>query len=224
MGTRISEETSDKPKPMVLVRGEPILWHVMSIYAAQGYQDFIVAGGYRCEVISEWANSVKENWRIQVIDTGGLTQTAGRIKRCLENLNDENFFLTYGDGLGNVNLKELIDTHNRNSSVATVTAVRPPARFGSLEIRNEKVDHFGEKSQLDEGWINGGFFLIRSEISGYLRNDSQIFESEVLPRLARFGHLSAYKHYGFWKPMDTLREKMELEELAKGKSIPWLTL
>lgn len=213
-----------RPKPMVMIKNRPILWHIMSIYAAQGHREFVIAGGYLCHVISEWVNTLDDPWDVVVVDTGLETQTAGRLKRCLDVISDDSFFLTYGDGLGNISLKLLTDTHVRNQSIVTVTAVRPPARFGSLTIEGDLVRHFGEKSQLDEGWINGGFFLVRKEIAGYLYGDSQILESQVLPTLARYGDLSAYKHYGFWKPMDTLREKHELEELCMRNPTPWLSL
>ena len=224
LGTRISEETADKPKPMVLIGGKPIIWHVMSIYALQGYKDFLIAGGYKSDAIKDWVSSITEDWCVRVVDTGLATQTAGRIKKCLKLVEGNKFFLTYGDGLGNVNLSDLVDANTRNNSIATVTAVRPPARFGSLDLSGEIVQHFGEKSQLSEGWINGGFFLLSREIEGFLDSDEQIFESEVLPRLSRRGDLSALRHYGFWKPMDTLREKQELEILAKEDEVPWLRI
>jgi len=224
LGTRISEETYNKPKPMVEVHGQPLLWHVMSIFASQGYSDFIIAGGYRYDVIDRWVRSLDAQWKIKVIDTGLETQTGGRIRRCLSEVNDDVCFLTYGDGLGNVSLRKVLEVNLRNDSIATVTAVRPPARFGSLDIHGDQVKHFGEKSQLDAGWINGGFFVLNREISGYLDSDKQIFESEVLPKLARSGYLTTYQHHGFWKPMDTLREKNELEELAGFSSPPWLKI
>lgn len=222
-GTRISEETSDKPKPMVLVNGKPILEHVTDIFRTQGFNDFVVAGGYKYEVIQEWAlDASKRGINVIAIDTGLETQTGGRIRQCLDYIGEERVFVTYGDGVGNVNLRSLLDFHMQNGKLATVTAVRPPARFGVLESENGLVTHFGEKNQTDAGWINGGFFVLEPLVKAYINDDLEPFEKFPLPRLVEKTELMAFHHHGFWQPMDTLREKNELEELAKSPFIPWL--
>jgi glucose-1-phosphate cytidylyltransferase len=223
LGTRISEETIDKPKPMVTIDGKPILWHIMSIYAKQGLIDFVVATGYKGEVISEWVHSLISDWKISVIDTGLETQTGGRIKKCMETIPGERILATYGDGVGNINVKKLVSFHERHGKLATLSAVRPPARFGYLGIANSQVVHFGEKNQSDAGWVNGGYFVLDSQVSNYIESDSEPFEVGALPRLAEAGELMAYEHYGFWQPMDTLREKQDLEKLAKDGNPPWLS-
>ena len=222
-GTRISEETADKPKPMVLVNGKPILEHVTDIFRSQGFNDFVVASGYMYEVIEEWSrDAVSRGINAVTLNTGLDTQTAGRIRQCLELTGDQRVFVTYGDGVGNINLKVLLDFHMQNSKLATVTAVRPPARFGVLESENGLVTHFGEKNQTDAGWINGGFFVLEPEVKDYIHSDLEPFEKYPLPRLVEKGELMAFHHHGFWQPMDTLREKNELEELAKSDVVPWL--
>lgn len=222
LGTRISEETESRPKPMVLLDKNPILWHVMSIFAKQGFDDFVIATGYKGHVIEDWIRGLDVTWKIQSLDTGLETQTGGRIFNCLESFRPQTWFVTYGDGLGNVNLHKLIKHHKDQRKFATVTAVRPPARFGSLTINSNLVQHFGEKIQSDTGWINGGFFILEPEIISYFRRTNENFESETLPRISMAGELSAYKHYGFWRPMDTLREKNELSLEAKKEPPPWL--
>ena len=223
LGTRISEETSDKPKPMVLIDDKPILWHVMSIYASQGFTDFLVAGGYKYQVINSWVETSNLQWKIEVLNTGEENQTGSRIKQCMEYLgNTESVFVTYGDGLGNVNLRKLVDFHNETGRSATVTAVRPPARFGVLESFNGLVTHFGEKNQTDAGWINGGFFVLEPSVLDIPIHEDTAFESDVIPSLVKLQQLSAYHHDGFWQPMDTLREKMILSELASSAKIPWI--
>ena len=226
LGTRISEETTDKPKPMVLINGKPILWHLMSIFASQGFNDFVIACGYKGEVIKKWADAESNvsGWRIDALDTGLETQTGGRIKKCLEFLGDEKAFATYGDGLANVNLESLIQLHNKNESLVTLTAVRPPARFGYLDLEGNQVRHFGEKNQSDVGWINGGFFILDSKVKDFIFEYSEPFETGALPRLVKNNKLTAYLHDGFWQPMDTLREKNDLELLAKQALPPWLKL
>jgi glucose-1-phosphate cytidylyltransferase len=221
-GTRISEETHNKPKPMILINDKPILWHVMNIYASQGFEDFVIAAGYKANVIENWIRDLDSPWRINSIDTGLDTMTGGRIKRCIERFPEQRYFLTYGDGVGNVDLKSLLDFHIQNARLATVTAVRPPARFGVLDIENGVVRHFGEKSQTDAGWINGGFFVIENGVKDYIEGDHDLFETGPLPKLTKDSQLSAYQHKGFWKPMDTLREKNELQELALSEIPPWL--
>ena len=224
-GTRISEETDVKPKPMVLISGKPILWHVMSIYAQQGVTDFLIAGGYKFDVIDHWVKSTNfGGWNVEVLDTGLDTQTGGRIKQSLNFIGEERVFVTYGDGVGNVNLKNLLDFHLQSGRLATVTAVRPPARFGVLESENGLVTHFGEKNQTDAGWINGGFFVLESAVKDFIVGDSEPFEKLPLVRLVERKELMAFHHHGFWQPMDTLREKRELEEFAKLPSVPWLNL
>jgi len=222
LGTRISEETADKPKPMVLIDDKPIIWHLMNIYALQGFTEFVIAGGYRVEVIRSWVKTLNSSWDIEVLDTGLETQTGGRIRMCMESIGSERVFATYGDGLGNVNLKKLLEFHLLHGKLATLTTVRPPARFGVLESENGLVTHFGEKSQTDAGWINGGFFVLEPIVSKYVKNTVEPFETGALPRLVNEEELMAYEHYGFWQPMDTLREKMDLAELASKSTPPWL--
>jgi len=223
LGTRISEETDKKPKPMVEVNGKPIIQHIMEIYANQGFNDFMVAAGYKAEIIIDWAKALNSELKIEVIDTGLNTQTAGRIKMCIEKSNDDTYFVTYGDGLGNVNLIKLLEFHQATGRVATVTAVRPPARFGSLDFKQDLVTSFGEKQHSDSGWINGGFFCLNRDILKYLSKSDQSLEFDVLPRVTDDRQLSAFRHEGFWQPMDTLREKIQLNELAKQFPPPWLT-
>ena len=222
LGTRISEETADKPKPMVEIAGKPMLWHVMSIFAKQGVTDFLVATGYKGNVISEWVQTVNEPWNITAIDTGLNTQTGGRISECMKMIPGETVFATYGDGLGNVDLTSLLDYHQHQGKLATVTAVRPPARFGVLESENGLVTKFGEKNQADSGWINGGFFVLKPEVINYIEGLSEPFETGAIPRLVSERQLVAYHHNGFWQPVDTLREKLDLEKLAAFNPPPWL--
>jgi glucose-1-phosphate cytidylyltransferase len=221
-GTRISEETEDKPKPMVLIDDKPILWHVMNIYASQGFNDFIIAAGYKADVIEKWVKTLDSSWKIVSLDTGLGTMTGGRIKKCIQSFPADRYFVTYGDGVGNVDLKALLKFHLQNARLATVTAVRPPARFGVLDIENGIVKRFGEKSQTDSGWINGGFFVIESQVHTHINGDDDLFETGALAKLTEEKNLSAYQHNGFWKPMDTLREKRELQELASLNTPPWL--
>ena len=222
LGTRISEETSDKPKPMVEISGKPILWHLMSIFAKQGLTEFIVATGYKSEVIRDWVETVKEPWSIKPLDTGLDTQTGGRILECMKSVPGERVLATYGDGLGNVNLKSLLDFHIHQGKKATVTAVRPPARFGVLESQNGLVTRFGEKNQADSGWINGGFFVLEAKVASYIHDLSEPFESGAIPRLVSEKELVSFHHNGFWQPMDTLREKHDLEKLALLNPPSWL--
>lgn len=224
LGTRISEETSDKPKPMVLLNDKPILWHIMSIFAKQGHTDFIVAAGYKGEVVSEWASNLETDWKIETIDTGLNTQTGGRIKQCMELYPKERMFATYGDGVGNINVNELLIFHNSHGKLATLTAVHPPARFGYLDIADGLVRHFGEKNQSDAGWINGGFFVVEPEVSSLVKSYDEPFETGAIPKLVLDGELMSYQHEGFWQPMDTLREKQDLEKLASLPIPPWLNL
>jgi glucose-1-phosphate cytidylyltransferase len=222
-GTRLSEETQDKPKPMVRLNGKPILWHVMSIYASQGITDFVVACGYKKEIIFEYlSNEFIESWSVDPVDTGETALTGGRISQVMDKYPGERLGVTYGDGLGNVNISKLLAFHNNQQTFVTLTAVRPPARFGSVQIKDGFVEHFGEKNQADEGWINGGFFILEPETRKYIWDLNEAFEAHVLPRLVVENQLSAFQHYGFWQPMDTLRERNELDQLARADTQPWL--
>jgi glucose-1-phosphate cytidylyltransferase len=223
LGTRISEETESKPKPMVLIDHMPILWHVMNIYASQGFDDFIIATGYKGEVIDAWVKNLATPWRIDTLDTGANTQTGGRIRQAMEVAKGETVMVTYGDGLANVNIDALLKFHVTNNRLGTVTAVRPPARFGFLESHNGVVTRFGEKLQSDLGWINGGFFVLEPSVINYL-NDDIPFELGAIPQLVKSQDLSAYHHEGFWQPMDTLREKNQLALLAGQDRVPWLDI
>jgi glucose-1-phosphate cytidylyltransferase len=245
LGTRISEETYDKPKPMVLIDDKPILWHLMNIFASQGYSDFAIALGYRGEVIKRWLIDLHElegdiqietkngkisnsqshsdmSWTVAAIETGLQTQTGGRIAKCMKKFPSERVIVTYGDGLGNIPINKLIEYHVSRGKLATVTAVRPPARFGHLVTADGIVTQFGEKNQTDAGWINGGFFVLEPEVMDMIGKDSDPFESTVLPELTKRGELAAFHHEGFWQPMDTLREKNELARLVLSTPPPWL--
>ena len=222
-GTRISEETDVKPKPMVLIGDKPILWHVMSIYAEQGFTDFVIAGGYKFNVIDEWVSSTDFGcWSVTALDTGLNTQTAGRIRQCMNHVGNEPVLVTYGDGVGNIPVLRVLEEHNSRGKLATVTAVHPPARFGVIEIENGLVTHFGEKDHTNVGWINGGFFVLQPEVINYIHDDNEPFERDVLPRLVSESQLSSFEHEGFWQPMDTLREKNLLSELVGEGTPPWL--
>jgi glucose-1-phosphate cytidylyltransferase len=220
-GTRISEETDNKPKPMVLLDDKPIIWHLMNSFSYQGVNEFIIAAGYLGNIISEYALSLETEWNIKVIDTGLNTLTGGRIKQCIANDDDSRFYMTYGDGLGSVNLKNLLNQHIAMGKLATVTCVRPPARFGVLEKNQGLVTHFGEKRQSDVGWINGGYFVLERNVAELIPGDDSSFEKDVMPKLAADGELAAFEHEGFWQPMDTLRERNLLSELAILSPPPW---
>lgn len=243
-GTRLTEETVLKPKPMVDVGGKPIIWHIMNVYSHYGINDFIVCCGYKGYMIKEYFanyhthmsdltvdlrsgdikyyNSKAEPWTITLIDTGLNSMTGGRLKRVKEYIGDETFMLTYGDGVSDVNINRLLDFHKSHGKTATVTAVQPAGRFGALNINDiGDVNTFEEKPMGDGGWINGGFFVLEPEIFNYLEDDSTIFEKEPLQNLAEENQLSAYQHFGFWKPMDTLRDKLELEKLWESGKAPW---
>jgi glucose-1-phosphate cytidylyltransferase len=246
LGSRISEETNLKPKPMVEIGGKPILWHIMKIYASHNIKDFIICLGYKGYLIKEFfANyflhtsdvtlDLKENkliihqtksedWRVTLVDTGESTMTGGRIKRVEKYLEtDETFCMTYGDGVSNVNLTELIKFHNENKTYATLTAVQPPGRFGSLEWSKNKIVKFHEKPVGDGAWINGGFFVLSKNVFSFIKDDLTTWEREPMEDLAKAGQLSAYKHNDFWHPMDTLRDKNLLEDLWKRGEAPWKT-
>jgi glucose-1-phosphate cytidylyltransferase len=228
LGTRISEETEDKPKPMVLINNKPIIWHLMNIFSLQGFNEFIISTGYKSEVIESWVqnniilDSKQNKMQIKTVNTGLRTQTGGRISEIMKKLPKEKVIATYGDGLANVSIKKLLHFHNSHGKLATVTAVRPPARFGYMKIYNNEVTHFGEKNQSDEGWINGGFFVLDSKVSNYVESVHEPFESGALVKLSGESQLMAYHHEGYWQPMDTLREKRDLEKSAELIVPPWL--
>jgi len=211
LGTRLSEYTKTIPKPMINIAGKPLLWHIMKLYAEQGFKDFYIALGYRGEVIKKYFNKRFYDWNINLIETGQNTMTGGRIKRLKKYLGNETFMLTYGDGLSNVNLKKLLKFHKKNRKLVTLTAVRPPARFGALKIKGSKVSYFKEKSKLDEGWINGGFFVMEPKFLEYIKNDNSYLEREPLEKITKKNQLMAFKHKGFWQCMDTKRDKDRLE-------------
>ena len=230
IGTRIAEETEDKPKPMVLINDKPILWHLMNIFCLQGLNDFIISTGYKSEVIENWIanneilDSNNNKMVIRTINTGLSTHTGGRISEVMKTLNSEKVIATYGDGLANISIRNLLKFHGSHGKLATVTAVRPPARFGYMKIENNTVTHFGEKNQSDEGWINGGFFVLEPRIKHYVKFIEEPFETGALVRLTNESQLMAFQHSGFWQPMDTLREKRELEKMDLRKTPPWLEL
>ncbi len=247
LGTRISEETDLKPKPMIEIGGKPILWHIMKHYSSFGFNEFVICCGYKGYVIKEYfanyflhqadvtidlsKNSLEihqsnaEPWKITLIDTGQNTMTGGRIKRIQKHIGNEPFMLTYGDGLGNVNIKELVDFHMKQKKLATVTVVQPTGRFGAIHFDNEnsvEIFAFQEKPKGDNTWVNGGFFVLQPEIFDYIKNgDATIWEREPLENLAKEGQLCAFRHHGFWRPMDTLRDKLDLEDLWNTQKAPW---
>jgi glucose-1-phosphate cytidylyltransferase len=222
LGTRLSEETDLIPKPMVRIGNIPILLHIMNFYSSFGHKDFVVALGYKSEVVIEYfENNKNSELSITLVDTGLDTSTGGRIK-LLEDQLDEEFMLTYGDGLSNVNIDDLLKHHKRFGKIATVTAVRPPARFGTIETSNGVVTKFAEKDPQDAGWINGGFFCLNKKVCNFISDSSTSFESEPLNHLVRIQELSAYEHHGWWQPMDTLRDKRALELIWDKGDAPWL--
>ena len=221
-GTRLSEETDLIPKPMVRIGDIPILHHIIDFYARFGHKDFVIALGYKADVIVDYFEVNKNSeLTIKLVDTGLETSTGGRIKKLKDILDDE-FMLTYGDGLSNVNINELLDHHRRFGKIATVTAVRPPARFGTIEISNGIVTKFAEKDPQDAGWINGGFFCLNKKVCDYISNFTTSFESEPLNYLVGIQELTAYEHQGWWQPMDTLRDKRTLQSIWDKGDAPWL--
>ena len=218
-GTRISELTKEIPKPMIKVAGKPILYHIMKHYSKHGFNEFILAVGYKKNIIYNYFKNKKfPNWKVSIVDTGQKTMTGGRLKRLKKFVDGETFMLTYGDGISDVNLKKLLNFHKKNNKISTLTSVRPPARFGAIKISGAKVTYFKEKSKLDEGWINGGFFVFEPEIFKYIKDDKTYLEREPLQQISKKGQLLAYKHKGFWQCMDTLRDKNLMEkELKKRK-------
>lgn len=221
-GTRLSEETDAIPKPMVQIGNLPILHHIMNYYAGFGHKDFVIALGYKSEIVKDYFSKFEnQDWNINLVDTGLETATGGRIKR-LEPILEEEFMLTYGDGLSNVNLDNLLEHHARNKKLATVTAVRPPARFGTLQIDAGIVTKFAEKDPQEQGWINGGFFCLNKKICSFIENSQISFESEPLNNLVAIRELTAFEHPGWWHPMDTLRDKRALESAWQSGEAPWL--
>ena len=222
-GTRISEESHLIPKPMIEIGGKPILWHIMKIYSAYKIDDFIICLGYKGEKIKEYFEQFDSKlWNIQLIDTGLDTMTGGRLKRIQDKI-DNTFCMTYGDGVSDVNLNNLLTFHKEKKSLATLTAIHPPERFGVLNLSGDYVTEFHEKHTGESSWINGGFFVFEPEIFDYLQNDSTVLERAPLETLAKEQKLSAFKHNGFWHPMDTLRDKKHLEDLWTSEKAPWKT-
>ena len=212
LGTRLSEYTKTIPKPMVKIKKKPLIFYIMKHYAKYSFKEFIIAGGYKQEVIKSYFKKNFYDWKVNVIDTGKMTMTGGRLKRLKKYLSNETFMLTYGDGLSNVNLKKLLKFHKKNKNIATLTSVRPPARFGAIKIKGKKVIYFKEKSRLDEGWINGGFFVFEPKIFNYIKNDKTYLERQPLELIGKKNNLFAFKHEGFWQCMDTIRDKEILEK------------
>lgn len=243
-GTRISEETDVKPKPMVEIGGKPILWHIMKYYSSFGYKDFVICLGYKGYVIKEYFanyylhqsditinlannsqfihNNSSEDWQVSLIDTGVHTMTGGRIKRIQKHVGNETFLMTYGDGLSDVNVNALVDSHRKQKAHVTVTAAKPSGRFGIMYLNNnDYVEQFHEKRQDDIGWVNGGYFVCEPEIFNYLEDDQTILEKEPLTQLAQQRKLYAFKHSGFWQPMDTLKDKNDLNQFWQEGNAPW---
>lgn len=246
-GTRISEESHLRPKPMIEIGGRPILWHIMKIYSHYGFNDFVICLGYKGYCIKEYFahyflhqsnvtfdfingnqrivhNHTTEPWRVTLVDTGQETMTGGRVKRVRSFVGNEPFMLTYGDGIGDVDISELLEFHKSHGRVATVTSTQPTGRFGALNVNDEnKVESFQEKPQGDGFWVNAGFFVLQPEIFDFIEGDGTILEREPLENLAREGQLMTYKHRGFWQPMDTMRDRLLLEDLLKTNQAPWVT-
>jgi glucose-1-phosphate cytidylyltransferase len=245
LGTRLSEETSIRPKPMVEIGGKPMLWHILSIYSAYGHNDFAIALGYKGEVIKKYfmdfyplnnnlfvdlesgqiepRGGEHPKWHVCLVDTGDSTQTGGRIKRMRSVIGNEAFMLTYGDGVANIDIAKLVKFHRAHGKLATVTAVRPPARFGRIELDGSRVVSFSEKPQTSEGWINGGFFVLEPGVFDYIDGDDTAWEKGPMQRLAEDGELFAYQHEGFWQPMDTLRDRTLLNDMWEEGRAPWKT-
>lgn len=244
-GTRISEESHLKPKPMIEIGGQPILWHIMKEYSSYGFNEFVICAGYKQQVIKEYFanyylhrsditfdftaqnemvvhNNVAEPWKVSIVDTGLNTMTGGRIKRVRDYIGNDTFMITYGDGVCDINIKELYDFHKKSGKLATMTAIQPGGRFGTLDIdESNTIERFSEKRKEDGGWINGGYMVIEPQVIDYIDGDQTVFEREPLERLAAEGQLQAYKHDGFWQCMDTLRDKNLLEELLEQNKAPW---
>jgi len=246
LGTRLSEETTVKPKPMVEIGGKPILWHIMKSYSSHGINEFVICCGYKGYVIKEYFanyflhmsdvtfdmqnNEMEvhsrnaEPWKVTLVDTGDATLTGGRLKRVEQYVRDEEMFcFTYGDGLGDVNIGALVDFHKSHGKLATLTATQPPGRFGALNLDGQRINSFQEKPQGDGAWINGGYFVLSPKVIDYIQDDDTIWEKQPMEQLAQDGQLDAYFHHGFWQPMDTLRDKIHLEELWQSGKAPWRT-
>jgi glucose-1-phosphate cytidylyltransferase len=243
LGTRISEETTTRPKPMIDIGGKPVLWHILKIYSHYGINDFVVCLGYKGYMIKEYfanyflhmsdvtidlrSNSMEvhhehaEPWRITLVDTGDRTQTGGRLKRVADYLEDGTFCFTYGDGLANVDVTRAITFHRERGRLATICAVRPPGRFGTIDVEGNRITRFQEKPPGDGSWINGGFFVLEPQVLDFIEGDDCVWERGPIETLAQRGELSAYTHEGFWHPMDTLRDKIKLEELWQNGDAPW---
>jgi glucose-1-phosphate cytidylyltransferase len=245
LGSRLAEETGEKPKPMVEIGGKPILWHIIKQFSHAGFDDFVVALGYKGEYVKRWmvdsasltsdltvdmrtggvgahGDRERDDWRVSLVDTGQTTGTGGRIKQLGKHLGTGTFMLTWGDGVSDVDLQKLLAFHRAHGKLATLTAVRPPARFGHLEISDEdQITEFSEKPQTGEGWINGAFFVLEPEVLNYIDGDHTMFEKEPLERLAKDGQLMAYRHDGFWQCMDTIRDRKYLEKLWETEAAPW---
>ncbi|WP_198266396.1 glucose-1-phosphate cytidylyltransferase [sulfur-oxidizing endosymbiont of Gigantopelta aegis] len=242
-GTRISEETHLRPKPMVEIGGKPILWHIMKTYSHYGLNDFIICLGYKGYIIKEYFanyflhmsdvtidfkdnsmeihNNMAEPWKVTLVDTGQETMTGGRLKRIKKYIGNDDFCFTYGDGVANINIKKLIKFHKKNNTMATVSIIQPDARFGAINVAENKVTYFEEKPKGEGGWINGGFFVLSPKVFKLINGDETVWENEPLDTLAKEGQLSAFTHHGFWQAMDTLRDKSQLEELWKSNNAPW---
>ena len=218
-GTRLSEYTRTIPKPMIDIDGKPILLHIMKFYAKHGFKNFYIALGYKGEMIKKFFNRKFFDWNINFIETGKNTMTGGRLKRLKKYIGKETFMMTYGDGLSNINLKKLLKFHKKNKKLVTLTAVRPPARFGALKLKGHHVSYFKEKSRLDEGWINGGFFVMESEFLKFIKSDNTYLEREPLEQATKKKQLAAFKHGGFWQCMDTKRDRDKLNKVLKSKKI-----
>lgn len=243
LGTRISEETHLKPKPMIEIGGKPIIWHIMKWYSNYGINEFVICCGYKGYMIKEYFanyflhssdvtfdiqnNEMKvhqkfaEPWKVTLVDTGDETMTGGRLKRIKKFVDNETFCFTYGDGLSNINISKLVQFHKNNNTMATMTAVQPPGRFGSLEINENKITKFKEKPMGDGDWVNGGFFVLEPSVFDYIKNDFTIWEKEPLEKMANEKQLSVFKHMDFWQPLDTLRDKNLLENMWNKKQAPW---
>jgi len=215
LGTRLSELTKTIPKPMVKINGKPMLVRIMEHYSKFGFREFYIAAGYKKNVIKKFFKNKFQKWKINIIDTGKKTMTGGRLKRLEKYLKDETFMMTYGDGLSNINISQLVRFHKKHKKLVTLSAVRPPARFGAIKIKGNLVKYFKEKSKLDEGWINGGYFVIEPKFLDYIKNDQTYLEREPLEIITKINQLSAYKHNNFWQCMDTLRDKEILEKKIK---------
>ena len=217
----MGEESNKKPKPMVEIGGKPIIWHIMKRYSVYGINEFIICSGHLGNIIEDYFKECCENWKITVVYTGDNVMTGGRLKKIEKYVKDETFCFTYGDGVGDIDILKLIDFHKNNKTIATVTAIQPPGRFGTLDIAGNKITSFKEKPAGDGNWINGGFFVLEPAIFDYIEGDSTIWERTPLEKLAEEKELTAYKHAGFWQPLDTLRDKNYLEELWNSGNAPW---